>query len=276
MTAAIGLLLYAVGIRRARRRGARWPGLRTTAFVLLGVGSYAAVTCGFLGALSPVIRWAFVVRLALLLLLVPGLVVLGRPADLVRAAGSDRTRRRVDAVLGSRPGRVLGSPIITPLVPLGLFLALLTPAAGWLRTTSGGSATVDLVVPLIGLLIAIPLSEPIAHPSSTAIVAEFMLGFVELVVDAIPGIVMRLSTVVLDGVPHLAASAPLWAPHPLRDQQLAGDLLWLIAEAGDLPALILLFIRWNRTDRHDARSIDSVSDEDYAALAHAHLHPRHD
>jgi cytochrome c oxidase assembly factor CtaG len=67
-------LLYTLGVRRARRRGTPWPAHRTVLFFVLGLGSYAVVELGFLGTWSAELRWAFVARIALLLMAVPGLI----------------------------------------------------------------------------------------------------------------------------------------------------------------------------------------------------------
>ena len=84
---------------------------------------------------------------------------------------------------------------------------------------------------------------------------------------------MRLSTGVLDGVTAVGV-APGWHLSPLRDQQIAGDLLWCIAEAADVPALLLLLLQWLRSDRRDAAAADELSDEEFAAAAAAHLRQR--
>ncbi|MFD1722613.1 cytochrome c oxidase assembly protein [Amnibacterium endophyticum] len=269
--AAVALIAYLAGVRRVRARGGAWPSRRTVGFVAGGLGAYLLVSLGFLGVYSADSRWVFVTRVALLVVAVPALVVLGRPLSLLEAATSSA---RVHALRGSRLVRALGSPVVAPLVPLAVFALLITPVAGWLRTTAGGGGAVDVAVPLLGLAVAAPLAEPLVEASSLRITGEFTVAFVELVADALPGILMRLAATVLDGVVHRAAGAPLWVPSPLRDQQLAGDLLWCLAEAADLPALILLLRRWVRTDRKEAKRIDDLSDEDYDALTRAHLGDR--
>lgn len=65
-------------------------------------------------------------------------------------------------------------------------------------------------------------------------------------------------------------------PSPLRDQQLSGDLLWFIAEIADIPVLVLLFVRWARVDRGEARGFDQLSDEEMAELTRQHLRGRRD
>lgn len=264
-------VLYGSGVRTVRRRGERWPVRRSLAFVLLGLGSYAAICFGFLGVHSMTLRWAFVLRVTLLLMLVPALVALGRPVELMRVALPAAGRRRVDALLVSRPLRLLGSAVVAPIVPLLLFVVLLTPAAGALRVSPLGEASVTVLAPLLGLVLTVALVEEQTDRTGVFYTGEFLVAFVELVLDAVPGILMRLSDTVLDGLPHLALGAAAWYPSPLRDQQLAGDLLWMIAELGDLPALVLLFLRWQRSDRREARSFDDLTDEAYAALAADHL-----
>jgi putative membrane protein len=75
--------------------------------------------------------------------------------------------------------------------------------------------------------------------------------------DAIPGIVLRLqtkpaSTYFLHRLPHP------WSPTPLHDQQLAGGVLWTVAEVLDLPFLVLLFVVWIRADAREAAGIDAA------------------
>ncbi|MEJ1230305.1 MAG: hypothetical protein WDM88_06320 [Galbitalea sp.] len=38
--------------------------------------------------------------------------------------------------------------------------------------------------------------------------------------------------------------------------------MWFIAELADVPVLIILFVRWTRVDRKEARSYDDLSDEE--------------
>jgi len=72
-------VLYLGGVRSLRRRGHHWPARLTSMYFVLGLGSYAVISFGFLGAESHELRWAFTTRIALLLFVVPGLVSLGRP-----------------------------------------------------------------------------------------------------------------------------------------------------------------------------------------------------
>ncbi|MCX7523070.1 cytochrome c oxidase assembly protein [Microbacterium sp. STN6] len=263
--------LYTAGVVAARRAGVRWGALRILAFFALGLGSYAWISFGFLGAWSHDLRWAFTTRVALLLFVVPSLIVLGKPVTLARAALSGLPLRTLDRVLNSWPVRLMGNAVFAPLFALSAFLLFLTPVAYVLRDNLWSEWTITLLVPLLGLLMVLPIIEQSMMRTSFFITIEFMLAFVELIMDAIPAILLRLNTHVLDHAPALVGAFPGWFPNPLRDQQLSGDLLWLIAEVTDVPVLIILLMRWMRTDRHEAKAMDDLSDEQMDALMQQHL-----
>ncbi|WP_307812128.1 cytochrome c oxidase assembly protein [Lacisediminihabitans changchengi] len=263
--------LYGGSVGMLRRRGIRWPPLRTLAFFALGLGSFAVVQFGFLGAWSTELRWAFTTRIALLLFAVPGLLSLGSPVQLGRAALAGLPLRMLEAVLRSRPVRIMGTAVFAPLFALAAFSVFLTPLAGSLRESAVAGDLITVVVPLIGLVMVLPIVEHTTQRASFFITVEFLLVFVELVADAIPAIMIRLNAHVLDMVGPVLGALPSWFPTRLHDQHLSGDFLWFIAEVADVPILILLFIRWSRIDRTEARSLDDLSDEEMDALTREHL-----
>jgi putative membrane protein len=267
-------ILYGVGVVVVRRKGERWSGWLVAAFYLLGIGSFIAVDFGFLGRYSHDLRWAFSTRTALLLFVTPALLALGRPVTLARRALGPRGVDRIDRFMAARVIKFLGNAVVEPFVTVLIFAVFLTPIAGVLRLSPFGQAGVTILIPAIGLLLVLPLIEYSSHRSAFFVTVEFLLAFVALIIDAIPGIVIRLSGTVLDGLGSASGARPDWYPNPLRDQQLSGDLLWFIAEAADVPVLIILFIRWIRVDRKEAKSYDDLSDEEMDALTQEHLRQR--
>jgi putative membrane protein len=272
---AIGAgILYLMGMRAAKRAGTPWSNWRAIAFFGLGLGSFLVVNLGFLGAFSTQLRFAFSTRTALLLFVVPALIALGRPLGLARAALAGVALERLEASMASRPIRVLGNAMVSPIVAVLVFSIFLTPLSGDLRLSVVGQSAITVLIPTLGLLLVLPLIEGTGHSTSFFVTVEFLLAFAELVVDAVPGIVLRLSASIMDGAPALAGIHPLWFPSALRDQQLSGDLLWFIAEIADIPILILLFVRWSRVDRKEARGFDDLSDDEMDALTQEHLKAR--
>ncbi len=267
-------ILYALGVIVLRRHGETWPLWQTLSFYLLGLGSFAVVSFGFLGAYSTQIRWAFTTRIALLLFAVPGLISLGKPVTLARRVLGGVSLRALDAVLLSWPVRLMGNAVFAPLFALAAFMVFLTPLAGSVRESLLAENLITLLVPLIGLVMVLPIIEHTTQRTGFYITVEFMLVFAELVIDAIPGILLRLNETVLDHVPAVLGTLPSWFPNPLHDQHLSGDFLWFIAEISDVPVLIMLFIRWSKVDRHEAKALDDLSDEEMDALTREHLRSR--
>lgn len=277
MACVVAILLaivYGAGVVTVWRRGERWSGWLVAAFYLLGIGSFLAVNFGFLGRYSYDLRWAFSTRTALLLFVTPALLALGRPVTLARKTLGQRGVDRIDRFMATPVIKFLGNAVVEPFVTVLIFAIFLTPIAGVLRLSPFGQAGVTILIPAIGLLLVLPLIEYSSHRTAFFVTVEFLLAFVALIIDAIPGIAIRLSGSVLDGVGAVAGAHPAWYPNPLRDQQLSGDLLWFIAELADVPVLIILFIRWTRVDRKEAKSYDDLTDEQMDALTQEHLRHR--
>jgi cytochrome c oxidase assembly factor CtaG len=268
-------VLYALGLRASRRHGTRWPVWRALCFYVLGLVPYLALTCGFPGAYGDELRWAFTLKSAVLFFVIPLFVGLGRPLGLARTALGEEGRRRLDGVMASRPLRILANAFVAPILGLVFFGTFLTPLLHAYRAEGIASGALSVLLPLVGLVLALPVVEAEGfNRTSSFIMLEFVYVFIELLADAVPGIALRLNTAVLDGVTAWPAGVPAWFPSPLRDQQLAGDILWFIAEIVDLPLIILMFVRFSRSDRREARGFDDLSDEEMEALSRAHLRQR--
>jgi cytochrome c oxidase assembly factor CtaG len=246
----------------------------TLAFFGMGLGSFAVVEFGFLGAYSHDLRWAFTTRIALLLFAVPACISAGRPIGLLRASLGEGGAARLEWMLRTRLLRLFGNAIFATLFSGAVFSIFLTPAAWVLRSTPALSAGMGIVIPLLGLIMVLPIVENAGGRTSLFITVEFLLAFVELVIDAVPGIVMRLNDAILDHGPIIGpavASAASWWPNPVHDQHLAGDFLWFIAEIADVPILVLLFVRWTRSEKREEKKFDELSDEQLDELTRQHL-----
>jgi putative membrane protein len=275
VVAFILAVLYTWGLIRLHRRGEKWPFWPAFMFYVLGIGSFIAVNLGFLGTYSQDLRWAFSTRTALLLFVVPAFLALGRPVRMARLVLSVKGVARLDRGLESRPMKVLGNAVVEPLITVVIFSIFLTPIAGFLRASVYGQAAITILIPTLGLLLVLPLIEYSTHRTAFFVTVEFLLAFAELIIDAVPGIALRLASSVVDGLGAVAGSHPAWWPSPLRDQQLSGDLLWFIAELADIPVLIILFVRWSHVDKREAKSFDDLTDEEMDALTQEHLKQRH-
>lgn len=260
---------YLTGLIVGRRRGLRVGWSAVCAF-LAGVALYGWACFGFLGVYSAQLRWAFSTRIAIMLVVVPWLLGLGRPVAVARATFSDTGRDRLDRFLTSRPMRIVGFAGFEPIFTLAFLLVFLTPAAGFLRTVPAAESALSILVPLVGLVMVMPIAEDTRPYATYFIGLEFLIAFVALVADAIPGLVLRLTDTIYDGVATTPA-APGWFQTRLQDQHLSGDILWCLGEAADLPILAILFVRWARIDRRESQAVDELSDEEFERLSREHL-----
>jgi putative membrane protein len=248
--------LYVRGRVRLRRGGRPWPVRRD---VGLGVGLLLAlwVTCGFPQARGSQLMWVWTGQVLLLLLVVPVVLVTAQPVALARSAYGPRSP--LLRLLESRVVRWLGHPALTllyvPVVTGLLFFGGVGEAS--LRSTPAGWL-LHLVLLAIGAMIALPLLDVEDSRTSLAVGVAVAVSAVELLLDAVPGIVLRLETHLQ--MPAFAAGRPAWAPGALADQQTAGAILWTVAELLDLPYLVLTVRQWTRLDRREAQRIDADLD----------------
>ncbi len=242
--------------QRARAAGASWPRHREVVF---WVGFAAAVwaTNGFLQARSFQLMWVWMVQDLVLLLVVPIIVMAAQPLSVLAAAyGRDHP---VAVLLRSRPLRFFGSPLVSPaLVPVLCVLLIFGGLGEFSVSSVWAAALVHLMLLAVGMLIAIPLVTTDDQRSSLAVGLSLGVGFVELILDAFPGIALRFQTHMT--LLHFATDRPRFAPVGIDDQHIAGGVLWVVAEVLDLPFLILAAYRWIRADARDAARIDAELD----------------
>jgi putative membrane protein len=262
-TVALAVVLTAVyswGVARVRSRGLRWPVRRTVAW-LAGMASLLLITVGSLGAHAHTLLWVYTVQVLTLLLATPVLLAYGRPLALAADALPPRASARV---LDARSGamlRLASNPAVGPLiVPIVLAVIFFSPVLAVTLEHSWAYYLLQFALVGIGLIIAIGLvGDGAERDSSFALAATVAIAFIELLFDAVPGIVLRLRT-------HLVATAYWTRVHhggrlsALTDQQHAGAALWFIAEFADLPFLLIVIRRWIRVDQLDAVRIDRELD----------------
>lgn len=253
---------YARSVRTLRASGRAWQLGRSVVFGL-GLALFVWTTCGFLQAYASSLFWAWTTQTLVLLLIVPLLILLGQPLQLARL----RTGRDglVHRLLRSRPGRFLANPLVGPaLVPLLSAVLFFGPLPAWAIEARPFGWALPVLLIVIGGLIVLPLVDADEDPSSLAVGLALAIGSFELVLDAIPGIALRLhSSLVSSYFDHRPSRS--WSPSPLHDQQIAGAVLWCVAELIDLPFLLLVFRRWLRADARDAAAADAILDAERLA-----------
>jgi putative membrane protein len=260
--AVVLALGYLRGLRRLRERNRPWPAWRTAIFAL-GLLVLIWASCGFAQVYNDSLYWVWTAQTLTLWLVVPILVLSGHPVQLARALGG--TDSRVDRLLRSRFARVIGNPLVGPaLVPLLSGVLFFGPVPQWSISSAPAGWLLQLGLLVVGALMVLPLVGLDEDASSLAVGLSLAIGSFELVLDALPGVLLRLHTGLVTGW-FDARAIHSWTPVALRDQQSAGAVLWCIAEVIDLPFLVLVYRRWLRADARDAARVDAVLEAERVA-----------
>jgi putative copper resistance protein D len=252
---------YLAGVARIRRGGGSWPLGRTLSFVVLGLGGLVVTAMGWPAVYAPELFSVYAAQVTVLMLVVPFLLALGRPIGLAMAALPAHRAARLREVLDSRPAKLFTVPVVSPLLLAVIpFLIFFTPLFGWSLAHPVVLPILRVALLAIGLAVLLPMWEADILDARVPYALALLFVIIEMLADAVPGIVVRLDTHVL-AAGYFAALGHSWGVTPLHDQQLGGDLLWCFGEAIDVPFLGMLVLQWVRSDARDAARIDRALDQ---------------
>jgi cytochrome c oxidase assembly factor CtaG len=255
---------YLVGARRARRVPGGWPVARPIWFCGLGLGFLVIATLSWVGVYQPVLFYARAVQTVLLVLVVPLFLALGRPITLFGAV-FPRAGARLDAVIHSRPARILTFPAITTFALIGVpFVMYFTSWYTWVfRSTTVRELTfVVLMIPGFVFFWTLLRVDPVPKKYLYA-VAMWITG-AEVIGDAFFGIAVIADQNLLGAAYYHALARP-WGPSLATDQVLGGGVLWILGDLVGLPFLAAQLIHMMREDESDAVRIDAELDAEEAA-----------
>lgn len=266
LTLALAAALTVTYARQVRRRPG-WPAGRVVLFTA-GLVLLVWSTCGAAQVYARSLYWVWVAQTLTLWLVVPILVLSGHPVQLARAVGG--AGGRVERALRSRFVRTVGNPLVGPaLVPLLSGVLFFGPIPRWSVASAPAGWLMHLLLLGIGALMVLPLVGLDEEASSLAVGLALAIGSFELVLDALPGVILRLHESLATSYFDVRARHP-WTPDALHDQRIGGAILWCIAEIIDLPFLLLVYRRWLRADARDAAQVDAVLEAERAARRGLH------
>ena len=190
----------------------------------------------------------------LLTMVAAPLLILGAPITLALHASGPATRRRLGSALGSAPVRVLGDPLVTWslffAVMWGAHLSGLYEAA--LRSTTV-HALEHIAFLTAALLFWLPIVAADPSPGRPSHPARILYLFLAMPAMAFLGLTLVSARHVLyPTYAHVEGVA-----RALRDQQMAGAMMWGGAMILIVPALALVLLDWMRADEREARRVDA-------------------
>lgn len=272
LTAALLLAggLYLYGTHRLRRRGDRWPAVRTLSFIGGGLGSIAAVTLTGIGAYDTTLLSVHMVQHMVLAMVAPIFLALGAPITLALRTLPPKPKRVLLRILHSRVAAVLANPLVTFTIfvanPFLLYfsgLYELTLRNVWLHEWMHAHFIITGCLffwPLVGL-------DPL--PGRWPYPARALLMVVSVPFHTVLGLTVMQSTDLLGGDWYPSLGLP-WL-HPYADQVTAGGILWAGGELVSVTMLGVLVMQWIDQSRREAARIDRQLDREEAkARADAH------
>ena len=262
-------IAYLAGVMRLRRRGDRWPWLRTACF-LIACLLLAVVTGAGVDAYGRLMFSIFMFQQLALMMVIAPLLVLGSPGTLLLHATPHRglgvaVLRAALCGLRSRAARFALHPaLVIPLMLLSFFGLYVGGVADALLRFWFGHVVLEVMFLVIGILITAPLVSSDPLPRRTSYPSRMFDIFLEMQIHAAFGLVMLFSAAPF--VPYFAAAAPTsWDVDPVRDQGMAGILAWTFGELPLLAMLVVTLARWRRQDTRRAGRAERRADEDTEA-----------
>lgn len=236
VTDVIVVLAAALYLRRALRTRGWAPGA-TAAF--LGALAVLAVTLqSSVDAYGQVLFWMHMIEHLLLIMVVPVLLVLGRPIRLA-TTGEDRVATRTRATLRSKPV----SWITFPLVGVVAYAAVLvgTHLFGFMPAMAAHPWLHDVEIVLYlgsGYLFFLPLlgHEPVRRELSYPL--RVFLLLMGMTADTVVGVMLMMAA------SASAFGGRTWGPPALSDTHIGGGIMWVIGDGLMFAVIVLVVAQW--------------------------------
>jgi len=261
-------VVYAVGVRRLRRRGDAWATGRIVAW-MTGCAVLLIATSSGIGKYAPAMFSVHMGEHMLLAMMVPILLVLGAPVTLalrtLPAAGRTGPPGARDWLLAgihSPVARLLSHPLVSLPLFVGSYYALyFSGLFATALTEHWAHVLMNVHFLVVGALFFWPLVGVDPAPRRLPPAARLGLVFASVPFHAFFGVALMSSNSVIGGDFYRTLALP-WLSDPLRDQQLGGGLAWASGEVPLLLVVIALLVQWSRQDERSARRDDRRADAD--------------
>lgn len=244
-------LLYLIGAVRLWITGRRWPAIPTLLF-LLGCAIIMVVMGAGIEGYGLRMFSVFMFQQLTLMMVVPPLLVLGRPGTLLLKAtphrfGGQVVLRTALGALRSRTAKLAIHPaFMIPLFLMTFYGLYLSGIADALLPYWYGHVGLEILFLLSGILFTVPLLSTDPLPKRQSHPGRLIDLFAEMPLHAFFGvIIMMASTPVVD---FFSTLPPQWGIDPMNDQGVAGGIAWSYGELPSLLILLFIMVRWRRDD----------------------------
>ncbi|QSB05540.1 cytochrome c oxidase assembly protein [Natronoglycomyces albus] len=260
--ALIAVGSYLAGVRRLRKRGDTWSGVRTWVWIA-GWALIVFATSSGIGKYAMAMFSVHMVQHMALNMAGPILIVLGAPTTLALRAlrpNVDRGPREwLLSILHSKWVKAISQPLVALAIYMSsLYVMYLTPMFEWAMDSHVGHTFMLLHFLAAGCLFFWVIIGPDPKPRDVSYPAKILIFFISLVFHAIFGLTLMMTTSVI-AEPWYTALALEWNADLLDDQQTGGGIAWAFGEVPSLFVLAALVAQWSKSEEREARRIDRVA-----------------
>ncbi|MEX1080077.1 MAG: cytochrome c oxidase assembly protein [Homoserinimonas sp.] len=258
---------YLAGVWRLRRRGDRWPVLRTISWVA-GLLLLFYVTSGALYVYDKYLFSMHMLGHMLLTMMIPVLLVPGAPITLAARAirkrmdGSRGAREWILMAVHSRYASVLANPIVAAVLFAGsLWVFYYSPLFRWATSEHIGHIWMVVHFLATGYLFVQALIgvDPVPYRAPYALRLLLLLG--TMAFHAFFGLSLMTGSGLLLA-DWYGAMGRDWGPSAIADQQAAGGIAWSIGEIPTIALAIAVVVGWARSDARLSKRLDRRAERD--------------
>ena len=260
---AIALYLYGVSV--LRKRGDKWPVVRTISFVS-GMLVLLYVTNGAMNAYQEYLFSVHMVGHMVLSMMVPVLLVPGAPVTLLSRAQAPRK----DGSWGMREWALwavhtpfawfVSHPLFAGLnFALSLVMFYYTPLFRWATEEHLGHQWMLIHFLITGYLFVQSLMGVDPQPHRTGYPIKLMLLIGTMAFHAFFGLgLMNERSLLL--ADWFGAMGRTWGDDPLADQAIGGAFAWGVGEIPTIVIALIVVTQWSRSDDRERKRLDRASD----------------
>ena len=266
MSVSLGAIaLYLYGVSVLRKRGDKWPLVRTISFVS-GMLVLLYVTNGAMNAYQEYLFSVHMVGHMVLSMMVPVLLVPGAPVTLLSRAqaprkdGSWGMREWVLWAVHTPFAWFVSHPLFAGLnFALSLVMFYYTPLFRWATEEHIGHQWMLIHFLITGYLFVQSLMGVDPQPHRTGYPIKLMLLIGTMAFHAFFGLgLMNERSLLL--ADWFGAMGRTWGDDPLADQAIGGAFAWGVGEIPTIVIALIVVTQWSRSDDRERKRLDRASD----------------
>lgn len=250
--------LYAWGLVRVRRAGARFPVRWSTAF-WCGLGALAVALLTPVDAYAEVSFSIHMTQHLLLTFVAPPLLALGAPITLALRASPPARARTIARALRSPAGRLLSNPVVGWAlfvgVPFAIHLSPLFDAS--LRSTAIHAGEHALWVGA-ALIYWWPIVGRDPSPHRVSYPARMLSLFLAMPMMSFLALALYQGASPL--YPSYAALPAPWGVRALAEQRWAAVQMWLVGNLALMVAILVVAVAWKHAEDEGQRRLEARID----------------